>query len=98
MPSPFPGMDPYLEGSLWLGFHGDLCTEVKRQLAPRLEPRYYPFSKRYIVMETVVPVPIPHYRIEIRDVESRELVTAIEFLSPTNKKGKGRRQYLRKGD
>ena len=24
MPSPFPGMDPYLEGSTWMNFHGQL--------------------------------------------------------------------------
>lgn len=32
----------------------------------------------------------------IRDVKSRRLVTAIEILSPSNKAGSGRRQYLRK--
>ena len=24
MPSPFPGMDPYLEGSIWMNFHAQL--------------------------------------------------------------------------
>jgi hypothetical protein len=32
--------------------------------------------------------------VDIRDVAQRRLVTAIEFLSPTNKRGLGRRQYL----
>ena len=30
-----------------MGFHGDLCTQIKWQLAPQLEPKYYPYSKRY---------------------------------------------------
>src|SRR5438132_1584426 len=28
MPSPFPGMDPYLEGPLWLGFNNLLAGSV----------------------------------------------------------------------
>lgn len=40
MPSPFPGMDPYLEGSTWMNFHGQLCAEIARQLGPKLRPRY----------------------------------------------------------
>ena len=33
MPSPFPGMDPYLEGSLWATVHFQLSAEIARQLA-----------------------------------------------------------------
>ncbi len=40
MPSPFPGMDPYLEGYLWPDFHHRIATEITRQLAPRIRPRY----------------------------------------------------------
>ncbi len=40
MPSPFPGMDPYLEGYLWPDFHHRLATEISRRLTPRLRPRY----------------------------------------------------------
>jgi hypothetical protein len=45
---------------------------------------------------TVVPIRVPHVRVEIRDVADRELVTAIEVLSPTNKNNPGRREYLKK--
>jgi hypothetical protein len=45
---------------------------------------------------TIMPVPIPHVRAEIRDRASRELVTAIELLSPTNKRGQGREEYIAK--
>jgi len=40
MPSPFPGMDPYLEGHLWPDLHQRLATKVSQQLGPRLRPRY----------------------------------------------------------
>jgi hypothetical protein len=45
---------------------------------------------------TVIPTPIPHVTIEIRDTANRQLVTAIEVLSPTNKRGEGREEYLAK--
>ena len=28
MPSPFPGMDPYLEGALWTTVHFSLSAEI----------------------------------------------------------------------
>jgi hypothetical protein len=47
-------------------------------------------------LATVIPTPIPHVTIEIRDTANRQLVTAIEMLSPTNKRGDGRQEYLAK--
>src|SRR5262245_16466845 len=40
MPSPFPGMDPYLEGFLWPDVHHRLATQISDQLMPLLRPRY----------------------------------------------------------
>lgn len=40
MPSPLPGMDPYLEGYLWPDVHPSLAGQLKRQLGPLLGPRY----------------------------------------------------------
>ncbi len=40
MPSPFPGMDPYLEGYLWPDVHSALANKIRQQLTPRLKPRY----------------------------------------------------------
>ena len=45
---------------------------------------------------TVVPESILHFSVEIRDRLERRLVTAIEVLSPTNKRGDGREEYLKK--
>lgn len=128
MPSPFPGMDPYLEGSFWGPVHHSLAEEILRQLAPRLRPRYVALpEERYVVeiqdtrsdiypdggiapseiaepgarrsplrLPTIIPSPVPHVTVEIRSTDRRRLVTAIEILSPTNKRGDGRREYLRK--
>jgi len=137
MPSPFPGMDPYLEGALWTTVHFSLSAEIVRQLAPKLRPRYLVLPAERFVTETpesvaisigdiypdvsvaetravagtaqgttiasaplelatIIPTPIPHVTIEIRDTANRQLVTAIEVLSPTNKRGDGRQEYLAK--
>src|ERR1044071_531770 len=126
MPSPFPGMDPYLEGELWTTVHVQLAAEITRQLVPKLRPRYVPLTQQRFVMDdpedvaieetdiypdvgvvhgaerpdaiaagstilaapltltTVMSAPVPHSWVEIRDTQNRKLVTAIEFLSPTN--------------
>jgi len=52
MPSPFPGMDPYLEGDLWSTVHGQLSAEIARQLTPQLRPRYLALMETRYVMET----------------------------------------------
>jgi hypothetical protein len=50
MPSPFPGMDPYLEGEMWQEFHDRLAHQISAQLMPLLRPRYVAFlAKRYVV-------------------------------------------------
>jgi len=129
-------MDPYLEGSLWQGFHVQLASEIIRQLMPHLRPRYTALMQPWLVVETpdevvstadvpqpdvevggpgeallkrehpdpemvvplrlltVVPLPIRQYAVEIRDTTERQLVTAIELLSPTTKRRDGRRRYL----
>ncbi len=128
MPSPFPGMDPYLEGSFWSPVHHSLAEEILRQLSPRLRPRYVALPEERFVVEiqetrsdiypdggvtpseiaepgakrrplrlpTVIPSPVPLVTVEIRSTDGRRLVTAIEILSPANKTGGGRREYLAK--
>jgi hypothetical protein len=43
---------------------------------------------------TVVPTRVPQVSVVIRDIAGRQLVTAIEILSPTNKQRDGRAEYL----
>jgi hypothetical protein len=40
VPSPFPGMDPYLGGYLWLDVHSALAHTIRQQLAPQIQPKY----------------------------------------------------------
>ncbi len=41
MPSPFPGMDPYLEHpELWPEVHNRLIVAIADTLAPQLRPKY----------------------------------------------------------
>ncbi len=49
-----------------------------------------------LILPANFPEPIPHVSVEIRDVAERRLVTCIEVLSPTNKRGPGREEYTGK--
>jgi len=40
MYSPFPGMDPFLEGYLWDDVHQALAYQFRKQLVPLVEPAY----------------------------------------------------------
>jgi Protein of unknown function (DUF4058) len=133
--SPFPGMDPYLEGYLWPDVHNRLAAVIAELLAPQLAPKYvarielytvedqtpeseigilYPdvevlqlrveepaaqyargaaASKPDVVLPYHAPVPVRIPVVEIRDVAKNRLVTAIEILSPVNKKRRGSEKY-----
>ncbi len=54
MPSPFPGMDPYLEApALWPGVHQRLITYIADALQPELRPRYHArIGERLYVVQT----------------------------------------------
>lgn len=42
MPSPFPGMDPYLEQpNFWSSFHSRFLVAIADTIGPQLRPRYY---------------------------------------------------------
>src|SRR5262245_40209073 len=51
MPSPFPGMDPYLEGARWMTVHAQLTAEIARQLAPKLRPKYVALTTERFVLD-----------------------------------------------
>ncbi len=55
MPSPFPGMDPYLEGELWQEFHERLAQQISEQLLKVLPPHYVALlAKRYVLHRPAV--------------------------------------------
>ncbi|MEG4345894.1 DUF4058 family protein [Microcoleus sp. A003_D6] len=129
MPSPFPGIDPYLEHpELWPGIHHLLINQIARFLSPQLRPKYLVDVKVRIYetpdddtllisipdatisnpevtrlptqpIKVTLPVPFPRREgyLEIRERETKELITVIEILSPANKRaGKGRKIYAEK--
>ena len=129
MPSPFPGMDPYIEApEVWGDFHGGLATEIRSALNHKLRPRYLARLTPYVTYETIeiaqtvgirpdvgiwkalhesaavitppvaesevaYEVPVRLYTVEIHATATMELVTAIEILSPVNKK-RGHDAYI----
>jgi hypothetical protein len=139
MPSPFPGMDPYLEApSIWEDFHANLGGEIQAQLTPFLRPKYVAALTPHITYDEIIietpprtvkpdvsvlhvanqpytgeaiaiapspligqvtqDVPVKLVSVEIRAVEDGTLVTAIEILSPVNKRSghEAFRRYDRK--
>lgn len=135
MPSPFPGMDPYVEEpSQWPSVHQRLITYIADVMQPNLRPRYhvligervyiaeppqnfypdvtlvqYPAQRESggggaALAEADVPTVVGEYLeagqrqpfIEIVHISSGAVVTIMEILSPSNKVGLGRQEYLRK--
>lgn len=138
MPSPFPGMNPYLEHrDFWSQVHNWLIMIMAESLIPQLLPKYIVDTEREVYLTTPdkpllvglpdvvvqrkqntgstgsnvavavaaepakvtipMPVEVRHNYLEIREISSKRVVTAIELLSPVNKRsGPGREKYERK--
>lgn len=138
MRSPFPGMDPYLEGDFWRGFHTHLASFISKKINQQVAPKYvavvevhtsleeinattvkkvypdvtiYPHRQSASLPHTTGSLVIPEapitrtvvldepYKmrsVHIYRTETKELVTAIELLSPANKRGRDLHAYRRK--
>jgi hypothetical protein len=110
MPSPFPGMDPYLEApDIWPDLHDALAAEIRVLLNQSLPAPYYarlemrpedgPRTEISPSVEvSITSEPIRHAYVEVRDpTRGHQLITLIEIVSPSNKcPGQDRRAYLRK--
>ncbi len=104
MPSPFPGMNPYLEqDDAWHDFHERFIPLAADVLGAQVRPNYIVKIDEHVYVHELPPDPLllPAIDIErvafaeIRDRRSRELVTVLELLSPSNKRtGADREQYL----
>lgn len=55
MPSPFPGMDPFVEGQDWEDFHTGFIAELSAALVPRVRPRYVVRKERRVYVEHSFP-------------------------------------------
>lgn len=142
MPSPFPGINPYLELPLfWSQVHTHLIVAIADYMNPILRPKYRMSMEQRVytdinnddnlelvgIPDNVVftpssnatetssniavappkvkslPITIPQpetikeWYLQVKNVETQEVVIVIEILSPKNKKsGEGRNKYLRK--
>ena len=50
MPSPFPGMDPFIEGQSWKGFHTRFLAVLSDMLVAQLRPRYIVQVEEYVYL------------------------------------------------
>jgi hypothetical protein len=142
MPSPFPGIDPFLEAQgRWPGFHTALmthCSEVLNRDLPdsyvaqiderislvsyddpasdripdvlvmrseEIGPAEGPASSQAIGVLEPATMRLVKRQVEVREswveiyhLPEMELVTVLEILSPSNKSGTGRADYLAKRD
>jgi hypothetical protein len=102
MPSPFPGMDPYLEDeALWPVFHHQLVMCLYQILLPGLVDRYRArVNQRHYVTDEGSCHPSPQKEqhedfIEIRQRGDGRLITLVDVVSPANKlTAPGRLAYL----
>ena len=102
MPSPFPGMDPYLEeDGLWPAFHHQLVLCLYQLLLPGLVDRYRArVGQRHYTTEQALFTSVvreEHHEdyIEIRQRSDGRLITLVDVVSPANKlTTAGRSAYL----
>ena len=89
MPSPFPGMDPYIEMDQWQEFHVNMVVEIQRHLIPLLLPDYVARVERRIYTERLFEeVEIIQPDVEIakatkrRARKSQASATAVAEIEP----------------
>jgi hypothetical protein len=107
MPSPFPGMDPFLEDEkTWPAFHHQMIASLYQALLPGLVERYRArigmrtFTTEEPLFTSMIRQDHTEEVIELRHRTDGRLITLIDLPSPINKKlAQGRAAYLetRKG-
>lgn len=104
MPSPFPGMDPYLEHpKLWGSFQHQALACLYQILLPGLVDRYRArvggrkYTSEMALFTSIIREEHEEEFIEVRNRADGRLVTLIEVVSPANKTTPaGRAAYLEK--
>ena len=81
MPSPFPGMAPYLEGYLWTDVHSALTHKIRQQLAPQIQPKYVARLEISVIgdQSPEAEIGIRKFKRPLLPVFSRKLVS-VEIL------------------
>ncbi|MBI1832417.1 MAG: DUF4058 family protein [Planctomycetes bacterium] len=106
MPSPFPGMDPYLEEEKrWPAFHALTVQALYQMLVPGLMDRYRArvgereYTSEEALFTSVVRENHKESFVEVRQRSDGRLVTLVELISPANKiTSEGRKHYLDRRD
>lgn len=104
MPSPFPGMDPYLEHpKLWASFQHQVLACLYQILLPGLVDRYRArvgsrtYTSEMALFTSVIREEYTEEFIEIRNRTDGRFITLVEVVSPANKTTPaGRAAYLEK--
>jgi hypothetical protein len=82
MPSPFPGMNPYLEGYLWADVHNALASKIRQLLVPQLRPRYIARLEIYLVEDPTPEAEIGFAIATIPATLTLPLLAPIEIRIP----------------
>jgi hypothetical protein len=104
MPSPFPGMDPFLEEEkIWPVFQHHLIACLYQTLLPGLVDRYRArvgqrrYTTEQALFTSIMREDHEEEFIEIRQRTDNRLVTLVDVVSPANKTTvSGRQAYLDK--
>jgi len=87
MPSPFPGMDPYIETPrIWVDFHHGLAYEISASLNSQIQPRYFARMEAYQTLEIVDAGDTHKFRPDVsvsKPFSAREVAVAYETLTTT---------------
>src|SRR5262245_65805060 len=101
MTSPLPGIDPYIEAQgLWSDSYAAFVTYCRDQInqylpeacVAKIDERY----RRVRAPRGFIIEALRETRIEVLRLPEMTLVTVVELLSPSNKTGAGRAEYLEK--
>src|SRR5262245_58928181 len=86
MPSPFPGMDPFLEANpIFQELHTQMLAEMQALLQPQLRPKYVARLERRRSEGSVLELRKQRLIVICVQDRPRLAVAGIELLSPGNK-------------
>ncbi len=80
MPSPFPGMDPFIEANEWEDFHANMITWIQAALVPLVRPDYAVRTERRVYIDQPGGEPSSYRAAVIRNADPLE---ATEVRQPS---------------